>query len=72
MSRRAPARFRRRIEAIEWCPAGEFYGFQVRGLRRLQRETLGDNHAMMAVAAKLGFTRDGMTRRLVVGERKVL
>ena len=38
------------------------YGFQVRGLRRLQLETLADNHAMMAVAEKLGFTREGMTR----------
>jgi RimJ/RimL family protein N-acetyltransferase len=38
------------------------YGFQVRGLRRLQLETLADNHAMIAVAEKLGFTREGMTR----------
>jgi RimJ/RimL family protein N-acetyltransferase len=38
------------------------YGFQVRGLHRLQLETLGDNHAMTAVAEKLGFTREGMTR----------
>jgi RimJ/RimL family protein N-acetyltransferase len=38
------------------------YGFQVRGLRRLQLETLADNHAMIAVASKLGFTREGMTR----------
>jgi RimJ/RimL family protein N-acetyltransferase len=38
------------------------YGFQLRGLRRLQLETLADNHAMMAVAGKLGFTREGMTR----------
>jgi RimJ/RimL family protein N-acetyltransferase len=38
------------------------YGFQLRGLRRLQLETLADNHAMMAVAEKLGFAREGMTR----------
>ena len=38
------------------------YGFRVRGLRRLQLETLGDNHAMMAVAEKVGFTREGTTR----------
>ena len=38
------------------------YGFRVRGLRRLHLETLSDNHAMMAVAEKLGFTREGMTR----------
>jgi RimJ/RimL family protein N-acetyltransferase len=38
------------------------YGFALRGLHRLQLETLGDNHAMIAVAGKLGFTREGTTR----------
>jgi RimJ/RimL family protein N-acetyltransferase len=38
------------------------YGFALRGLHRLQLETLGDNHAMIAVAEKLGFTREGTTR----------
>jgi len=38
------------------------YGFALRGLHRLQRETLADNHAMIAVAEKLGFTREGATR----------
>ncbi|MGD0704763.1 MAG: GNAT family protein [Trebonia sp.] len=38
------------------------YGFRLRGLYRLQLETLGDNHAMMAVAEKVGFTREGTTR----------
>jgi RimJ/RimL family protein N-acetyltransferase len=38
------------------------YGFAIRGLRRLQLETLADNHAMIAVAEKLGFTREGTTR----------
>lgn len=38
------------------------YAFQVRGLHRLQMETLADNHAMIAVAGKLGFTREGATR----------
>ena len=38
------------------------YGFRVRGLHRLQLETLADNHAMIAVAEKLGFTREGATR----------
>jgi RimJ/RimL family protein N-acetyltransferase len=38
------------------------YAFQVRGLHRLQLETLADNHAMIAVAEKLGFTREGATR----------
>jgi len=38
------------------------YAFQVRGLHRVQLETLDDNHAMIAVAEKLGFTREGATR----------
>jgi RimJ/RimL family protein N-acetyltransferase len=38
------------------------YGFALRGLHRLQLETLTDNHAMITVAGKLGFTREGTTR----------
>jgi RimJ/RimL family protein N-acetyltransferase len=38
------------------------YGFDIRGLHRLQLETLADNHAMIAAAGKLGFTREGATR----------
>jgi RimJ/RimL family protein N-acetyltransferase len=38
------------------------YGFVTRGLHRLQMETLSDNHAMVAVADRLGFTREGTTR----------
>ena len=38
------------------------YGFEIRGLHRLQLETLSDNHAMIAIANRLGFTREGMTR----------
>jgi len=38
------------------------YGFALRGLHRLQLETLVDNQAMIAVAEKLGFTREGATR----------
>jgi RimJ/RimL family protein N-acetyltransferase len=38
------------------------YGFGIRGLHRLQLETLADNHAMIAIAARLGFTREGATR----------
>ena len=38
------------------------YGFALRGLHRLQMETLADNHAMIAVAQKLGFTREGAIR----------
>ena len=38
------------------------YGFAIRGLHRLQLETLPDNHAMMAAAVRAGFTREGTTR----------
>jgi RimJ/RimL family protein N-acetyltransferase len=38
------------------------YGFALRGLHRLQLETLFDNHPMIAVAEKVGFTREGTTR----------
>jgi RimJ/RimL family protein N-acetyltransferase len=38
------------------------YGFAVRGFRRLQLETLTDNHAMIAAAERAGFTREGVTR----------
>jgi RimJ/RimL family protein N-acetyltransferase len=39
------------------------YGFAIRGLHRLQLETLSDNHAMITVATRLGFTREGTIRR---------
>jgi RimJ/RimL family protein N-acetyltransferase len=39
------------------------YGFTVRGLRRLQIETLADNHAMITAALRAGFTREGTARR---------
>jgi RimJ/RimL family protein N-acetyltransferase len=38
------------------------YGFAIRGMHRVQLETLSDNHAMIAVAEKLGFTREGTFR----------
>jgi RimJ/RimL family protein N-acetyltransferase len=38
------------------------YGFAIRGLYRLQLETLTDNHAMIAIASQVGFTREGVTR----------
>ncbi len=38
------------------------YGFAVRGLRRLQIETLADNAAMLGAAARSGFVVEG-TRR---------
>ena len=38
------------------------YGFSIRGMHRLQMETLTDNHAMITVAESLGFTREGTIR----------
>ena len=38
------------------------YGFAIRGLRRIQLETLADNTAMIAAAERLGFTREGTMR----------
>jgi RimJ/RimL family protein N-acetyltransferase len=38
------------------------YGFAIRGLHRLQLETLADNHAMIAAAERVGFTREGTSR----------
>lgn len=39
------------------------YGFAVRGLQRLQVETLADNSAMIAAATKAGFSVEGTLRR---------
>jgi len=39
------------------------YGFAILGLHRLQIETLTDNHAMIAIAERAGFVREGVTRR---------
>ncbi|CAM5400370.1 GNAT family N-acetyltransferase [Streptomyces fumanus] len=38
------------------------YGFAVRGLQRLQIETLADNHAMLRAAERNGFVREGVLR----------
>ncbi|RBM05488.1 GNAT family N-acetyltransferase [Streptomyces sp. PT12] len=38
------------------------YGFAVRGLRRLQIETLADNAAMLRSAERNGFVREGVLR----------
>lgn len=38
------------------------YGFAVRGLHRLQLETLADNAAMIRAASRAGFTREGTLR----------
>jgi RimJ/RimL family protein N-acetyltransferase len=39
------------------------YGFVVRGLHRLQVDTLADNEAMIAAARKSGFVLEGTLRR---------
>jgi RimJ/RimL family protein N-acetyltransferase len=39
------------------------YGFAIRGLHRLQAETLADNTAMLKTAAAAGFVREGALRR---------
>jgi RimJ/RimL family protein N-acetyltransferase len=39
------------------------YGFTIRGLHRLQAETLADNVAMLRAAAAAGFVREGTLRR---------
>jgi RimJ/RimL family protein N-acetyltransferase len=39
------------------------YGFALRGLQRLQIETLADNHAMLATARRAGFVPEGTMRR---------
>jgi RimJ/RimL family protein N-acetyltransferase len=38
------------------------YGFTVRGLHRLQLETLADNTAMIRAASRAGFTQEGQLR----------
>ena len=38
------------------------YGFALRGLHRLQIETLVDNHAMIGAATRAGFVAEGTLR----------
>ncbi len=38
------------------------YGFEVRGIHRIQIETLTDNAAMMQAALQAGFVREGVRR----------
>jgi RimJ/RimL family protein N-acetyltransferase len=40
-----------------------YYGFAVRGLHRLQIETLADNASMISVATRVGFVPEGTLRR---------
>lgn len=42
-----------------------FYAFTVRGLNRLQIETVADNHAMLRAAENNGFVREGVLRSAV-------
>lgn len=46
------------------------YGFEVRGLHRMQVETIADNAAMIRAATQAGFTREGTLRQAawVMGE----
>jgi RimJ/RimL family protein N-acetyltransferase len=46
------------------------YGFEIRGLHRLQLETLADNEAMIRAATRAGFVEEGRLResRWVEGE----
>lgn len=39
------------------------YGFTVRGLQRLEVNTLADNQAMIAAAERVGFVREGVRRQ---------
>jgi RimJ/RimL family protein N-acetyltransferase len=39
------------------------YGFAVRGLNRLQLETLADNLPMIAAASRVGFREEGRLRQ---------
>ncbi len=39
------------------------YGFAIRGLNRLQIDTLADNEAVLRTAAKVGCTREGPLRQ---------
>ena len=39
------------------------YGFEIRGLHRLQAETLADNVAMIQAASRAGFRHEGTLRR---------
>jgi RimJ/RimL family protein N-acetyltransferase len=42
-----------------------YYGFSIRGLHRLQVDTLADNQAMISAATRVGFTQEGVRRQAV-------
>ncbi|MFE0508430.1 GNAT family N-acetyltransferase [Streptomyces sp. NPDC058964] len=54
--------FRRRGLAVDVLRVLCDYGFAVRGLHRLQLETLADNTAMIRAASRAGFTQEGKLR----------
>lgn len=54
--------FRGRGLGVDVVQALCAYGFTVRGLQRLQIETLTDNTPMIAAATRAGFTREGTLR----------
>jgi RimJ/RimL family protein N-acetyltransferase len=55
--------FRGRGLAVDVVEVLCAYGFTVRGLHRLQLETLADNTAMIRAASRAGFAREGTLRR---------
>lgn len=54
--------FRGRGLAVETLALLVRYGFGIRGLHRLQMETLASNKAMVAAALRAGFEREGQLR----------
>jgi RimJ/RimL family protein N-acetyltransferase len=54
--------FRQRGLGVEVIRVLCDYGFAVRGLHRLQIETLADNIAMIRAASRAGFTQEGLLR----------
>lgn len=64
--------YRRRGLATDTLGALCVYGFEVRGLHRLNLETLTDNAAMITCAERAGFTHEGNRRHTqrVMGEWK--
>ncbi|MEV0474661.1 GNAT family N-acetyltransferase [Streptomyces prunicolor] len=55
--------FRGRGLAVDVVEVLCTYGFTVRGLHRLQLETLADNTAMIRAASRAGFVQEGRLRR---------
>jgi RimJ/RimL family protein N-acetyltransferase len=54
--------FRGKGLAIETLALLCRYGFEVRGLNRLQLETLTDNQPMIRAALRVGFVEEGRLR----------